>query len=172
MQAKLLAGVLISALAGTAYAADTQVERGNYLVHIMGCTDCHTPGNFLGHIDNTRFLGGSDVGFGTPAGVFFPSNLTPDKATGLGNWTEAQIIMAITKGERPDGRILSPAMPYLTEGAALTKTDAAAIAAYLKTLPAVSNKVPGPFGPDQEPTGLVMAIQPAAAYFASQKRSK
>jgi mono/diheme cytochrome c family protein len=172
MQAKLLAVALISSFAGSACAADTQVERGNYLVHIMGCTDCHTPGNFLGHIDNTRFLGGSDVGFGSPGGVFYAPNLTPDEATGLGKWNEAQIVTAITQGKRPDGRMLSPIMPYLNEGAVITSADAMAIAAYLKSLPSVSNKVPGPFGPDQEPTGLIMAIQPAAAYFASRQRSK
>jgi mono/diheme cytochrome c family protein len=172
MKVKLLAAVLMSAIVGPANAADTQVERGNDLVHIMGCTDCHTPGNFLGHIDNTRFLGGSDVGFGSPAGVFFAPNLTPDKATGLGNWTEEQIVTAFTKGQRPDGRMLSPIMPYPNEGASVTKTDAMAIAAYLKSLPPVSNKVPGPFGPDQEPTGLIMAIQPAAAYFAGHKPPK
>lgn len=55
----------------SAKAADPQVARGQYLVRIMGCTDCHTPGHFLGHPDMSHFLAGSDVGFGIPGlGVF------------------------------------------------------------------------------------------------------
>ena len=101
----LFAAFVISA---TAHAADPQVERGKYLVAIGGCTDCHTPGHFFGHPDMARFLGGSDVGFGIPGhGVFVGPNLTPDKETGLGNWTAQQIVTAITTGERPDGRMLA-----------------------------------------------------------------
>jgi mono/diheme cytochrome c family protein len=48
---------------GTARADDAQVARGKYLVGLAGCTDCHTPGYFLGKPDPARFLGGSDVGF-------------------------------------------------------------------------------------------------------------
>ena len=55
-----------------------QVARGKYLVGLMSCTDCHTPGHFLGKEDATKFLGGSDVGFGIPGlGVFVGPNLTP-----------------------------------------------------------------------------------------------
>ena len=78
-----LATAMMLATAAAAWAADAQVERGKYLAHVAGCTDCHTPGNFLGHPDTARFLGGSDVGFAMPGlGVFVPPNLTPDKATG------------------------------------------------------------------------------------------
>ena len=60
-------------LSAQALAADAQVERGKYLVAIGGCGDCHTPGNFLGHPDASRLLGGSDVGFAIPGmGVFVP----------------------------------------------------------------------------------------------------
>ena len=90
-----------------AHAADPQVERGKYLVTFGGCTDCHTPGHFLGHPDMARYLGGSHVGFGIPGlGVFVGSNLTPDKETGLGSWSAEQIVTAITTGKTPDGRIL------------------------------------------------------------------
>jgi mono/diheme cytochrome c family protein len=150
----------------SAHAADPQVERGKYLVHIGGCGDCHTPGNFLGHPDMTRYLGGSDVGFGIPGmGVFVGPNLTPDKETGLGQWTAQQIVTAITTGKRPDGRILAPPMPW-RDLAVLSQPDALAIAAFLKSLPPVSNKVPGPFGPDEQPTVFVMAVQPGPAYAA------
>jgi mono/diheme cytochrome c family protein len=152
----------------SAYAADPQVERGKYLVGIGGCTDCHTPGHFLGHPDMTRYLGGSDVGFAVPGlGVFVGPNLTPDKETGLGTWTAQQIVTAITTGERPDKRLLAPSMPWRGL-AALTKSDALAIAAFLKSLPPVKHKVAGPFGPNEVPTVFVMSVQPGPAY-ASHK---
>ncbi len=146
------------------HAADPQAERGKYLVSIGGCSDCHTPGNFLGHRDMSRYLGGSDVGFGIPGlWVFVGSNLTPDNETGLGGWTAQQIVTAITAGTRPDGRMLAPVMPW-RDFAALTKADALAIAAYLKSLPPVSHKVPGPFGPNEQPDVFVMSVQPGSAY--------
>lgn len=143
----------------SASAADRQlVERGRYLATIGSCTDCHTPGHFLGKPDATRHLGGSEVGFEIPRlGVFYGPNLTPDDATGLGRWSERDIITAIRTGKRPDGRVLAPIMPWAAL-AELTDNDAKAIAAYLKSLPPVSNKVPGPFEPDEAPTSFVMKI--------------
>jgi hypothetical protein len=112
----------------------------------------------------SKFLGGSDVGFSIPGlGVFAGPNLTPDKQTGLGNWTEDQIIAAFTTGKRPDGRILPPIMPYKAL-ASLTKADARAIAAYLKSLQAAQNKVAGPFGPSDKPSVFVMAVIPGEVY--------
>ena len=148
-----------------AYAADShEIARGKYLVTIGSCTDCHTPGSFFGKPDMSKFLGGSDVGFAIPhLGVFVGPNLTPDKATGLGNWTAAQIVDAITKGQTPQGRALAPVMPWHAY-ANLTKPDALAIVAYLKSLPAVSRQVPGPFGPNETPTTFVMAVIPGAVY--------
>jgi mono/diheme cytochrome c family protein len=147
-----------------AAAAENDVARGKYMVSLMGCTDCHTPGHFLGKEDASRFLGGSEVGFAIPGlGVFYGPNLTSDKDTGLGNWTEAQIITALTTGKRPDGRMLAPSMPW-RGFANLTKADAEAIAAYLKSLPPIKNKVPGPFGPTQTPTSFVMTVQPGDVY--------
>jgi mono/diheme cytochrome c family protein len=138
---------------------DQQVARGKYLVTIMSCTDCHTPGYFLGKPDEARFLGGSDVGFKIPPGVFYGPNLTPDKETGLGNWTDAQIIAALKTGKRPDGRELVPVMPYRAF-ANLTDADAKAIVAYLRTIPPVKHKVLGPFGPTEKPTGFIMTVMP------------
>jgi mono/diheme cytochrome c family protein len=144
--------------------AASDVTRGKYLVTISGCSDCHTPGTFLGKPDMSKFLGGSDVGFAIPGlGVFAGANLTPDKATGLGNWTDDQIITAFTTGKRPDGRILAPIMPYKAL-ASLTKADAKAIVAYLRSIPAVQNKVAGPFGPSQKPSIFVMTVLPGEVY--------
>jgi mono/diheme cytochrome c family protein len=143
------------------HAADPQqIARGKYLVGFGGCFDCHTPGYFFGKPDMARFLGGSEVGFEIPGlGVFVGPNLTPDKETGLGAWSEDEIVTAIQAGKRRDGRELAPIMPWRAF-ASLTKDDARAIAAYLKTLPAVKHTVPGPFGPNEKPTTFVMKIVP------------
>ncbi len=150
--------------AASAAFADEQVERGKYLVTIGGCGDCLTPGYFLGKPDFSRSLGGSDVGFGIPGvGAFVGRNLTPDKETGLGNWTDDQIITAFTTGLRPDGRKLAPIMPW-QDLAHLDREDALAIVAYLRSLPPVRNAVPGPFGPKEVPSTLVMTIIPGEVY--------
>ncbi|HEY8671806.1 MAG TPA: hypothetical protein VIL63_13255 [Terriglobales bacterium] len=97
-----LLGVMLSVPFGNANAAETQVQRGKYLVSIIPCTDCHTPGTFLGKPDMKRYLGGSEVGFEVPGlGIFYGPNLTPDHETGLGKWTKEQIATAITMGRRP-----------------------------------------------------------------------
>jgi hypothetical protein len=62
----LLLGIVLGVSLGRAEAADQQVERGKYLVNIISCGDCHTPGVFLGGPDTTRYLAGSDVGFEVP----------------------------------------------------------------------------------------------------------
>ncbi len=149
---------------GNAQAADQQtIARGKYLATFGSCTDCHTPGYFFGKPDNARYLGGSEVGFEIPGlGVFHGPNLTPDKETGLGNWSEEQIVTALQTGRRPDGRVLAPIMPWKAFES-LTKEDALAIAAFLKSLPEVKNKVPGPFGANEKPTSFVMKVVPAEA---------
>ena len=155
-----MAGVLaLAGIGNGAHAADPEmIARGKYLVTIMSCTDCHTPGYFLGKPDFSRALGGSDVGFELAGlGAFYGPNLTPDKETGLGAWTDGQIATAITTGVTPTGRQLAPIMPWRAFGN-LTKQDVAAIVAYLRTLPPVSNKVPGPFGPQEKPTSFVMKV--------------
>jgi len=160
----LMLGVAFGFALGSAHAASRQIERGKYLVSVIPCTDCHTPGTFLGKPDMSRYLGGSDVGFEVPGlGVFYGSNLTPDKETGLGNWTIQQIATAITTGKAADGHMLAPPMP-VDSLKHLTKADALAIAAYLKTLPPIKNKVPGPFGPTQKPTSFVYQVLPADKY--------
>ena len=147
-------GMLIALLAvgGVDAAPADLVKRGDYLVGLMGCNDCHTPGYLTGKPDMGRKLGGSDVGWNIPGlGYFYGPNLTPDRQTGLGEWTDAQIIAALRTGTRPDGRQLAPVMPWQAF-ARLTDQDAGAIVAYLRTVPGVSNRVPGPFGPQEKPT--------------------
>ena len=140
--------------------AELPVERGAYLVVIAGCNDCHTPGFFFGKPDKDKFLGGSDVGFEIPGlGVFNGRNITPDKETGLGSWTDEQIATAITTGKRPDGRQLAPIMNYAAF-THMTKDDVAAVVAYLRSIPPVHNKVPGPFKPGEKVSIFTFRIEP------------
>jgi mono/diheme cytochrome c family protein len=130
--------------------------RGQYLVRIMDCTGCHTPGALLGKPDPERFLGGSDVGFEVPGvGVVYPRNLTPDPEHGLGRWTDAEIIRAFRQGQSRDGRVLIPVMPWPSY-ATLTEADARAVVAYLRTL------TPVPF---RVPANVKVGEKPRAAYF-------
>ena len=146
----LAAAAALGVMLAGARAADPQIERGKYLASFGGCMDCHTPGYFFGKPDMARHLGGSEVGFELPGlGVFHGPNLTPDKETGLGNWTNEQVVKALQEGVRPDGRMLAPIMPWRAL-ASLTKEDALAIVAYLKSLPPVRHAVPPPTGPDDK----------------------
>lgn len=164
---KLAATIAAMALVTTAlplsasFAGDqAAIARGKYLVSVIGCSDCHTPGAMTGKPDFARFLAGSNVGFHIPElGTFVPPNLTPDKATGLGTWTREQIVTAFTTGKDPEGRTLAPIMPW-RDFAHLTATDANAIAAYLKSLKPVTHQVPGPFGPRDSVPILVETIVP------------
>src|SRR5262245_21502128 len=109
----VLCAIVPTAFIMSGSSAQTQVERGKYLASFGGCMDCHTPAYFFGKPDMSRYLAGSEVGFEIPGlGVFYGPNLTPDKETGVGGWTDEQIALAIQTGVRPDGRMLAPIMPW------------------------------------------------------------
>ena len=152
--------VLSGAMAASTPAeAEEGVTRGAYLAAIMDCGGCHTPGMLLGKPDPDRPLAGSDVGFEIPGlGIFFPPNLTPDRDTGLGAWSEADIVRAVRTGERPDGRQLAPVMPYQSY-ARLTDADAHALAAYLKSLKPVEHRVPGITGAGEKATAPYLTVK-------------
>ena len=119
-----------------------------------------------------RYLGGSDVGFSIPgAGIFVGQNLTPDKETGIGSWTSDQIVTALRTGKTPEGRDLFPVMPWPALSH-LTDEDAQAIAAFLKSIPAVDHKNAGPIGPNEKATVFVSVTLPADAYNAMQAAKK
>ena len=122
------------------------VARGEYLVHAVAhCGECHTPRSAMTMaVDNSRFLAGNPKKTG-PEGQATP-NITPDKATGLGDWTEAQIVTYLGTGNRPDGDVAGGLMEEMIQGTQaglkdLTKADLQAIARYLKSIPAVKNKI-------------------------------
>lgn len=120
------------------------LKRGHYLAHTEMCGLCHTPTNRTGiYRGNDRWLSGGMWSRAYPYGVYQTRNLTSDKETGIGNWTEEQLATAIRTGRTPD-RLLNPfAMPWpLFHN--LTPDDARALARYLKTIPPVKNAVPDP----------------------------
>jgi len=109
-----------------------QVERGEYLTRVGDCVACHTASG------GEPFAGGLplDTGFG----VVVSSNITPDKATGIGGWTMRQFILAMRLGIGDHGKLLYPAMPYNTY-AKLSDADLVSVKYYLDTLLPVSNRV-------------------------------
>jgi mono/diheme cytochrome c family protein len=156
----LAAAVTATASVVTTAHADSQIDRGKYLVTLGGCNDCHTPGYFFGKPDMAQYLGGSDVAFEIPGlGAFPGRNITPDKETGIGNWTSEQIVAAVQTGKRPDGRTLAPIMPSHAFSN-LTADDAMAIAAFLKSLPPVRHEVAGPFSAGDKVTTFLYRILP------------
>ena len=136
--------VIAAAIPPPLSASPGDVARGAYLARITGCIGCHTPRAADGSVVEARLLSGGDHPIAGNLGRLFPPNITPDQKTGLGGWTAADIAKAIRTGRTPDGRILSSAMPWRTQFHDLTDADALAIAAYLKSLPAISNRVPLP----------------------------
>lgn len=152
--------VIAALLAGSPSIAlaDSLIERGGYLARIMDCTGCHTAGALAGAPDPERYLAGSDIGFQMPGlGVFYPPNLTPDVETGLGTWSEEDIMLAVRGGSRPDKRELVPIIPWPSY-AALTDEDALALATYLKSLPPVKFQSPGPYGEGETPTAPYLTV--------------
>jgi mono/diheme cytochrome c family protein len=109
------------------------VERGAYLARAADCMACHTrPGG-------KDFAGG--LGFKLPFGTLYATNITPDKETGIGNYSDADFLNAVHRGIRRDGARLYPAMPYASY-AYMTDADALAIKAYLFSLPPVHEPTP------------------------------
>ncbi len=135
------AAAAMLALGAATAAAETPVERGRYLVEtIAGCGNCHTPRGPGGVFAADKHMAGGFVVVDEKPFRAVALNITPDKETGIGNWTDAQIAKAIREGIRPDGSLIGPPMPFELYRK-LSDTDLAAIVAYLKTLKPISNKV-------------------------------
>jgi mono/diheme cytochrome c family protein len=125
----------------TPLAAETPVERGKYLVEVLGaCGNCHTPKGPRGDLADKHLAGGFEIRE-EGLGLAVASNITPDPETGIGAWTDDEIVRAIREGKRRDGRILGPPMPFSLYRR-LSDTDVRAIVAYLRAVPPVRNAVP------------------------------
>lgn len=157
-------------------ALDAQIARGKYMVTVCGCNDCHTPlkmGDAGPEPDYSRMLSGHPeslvmppapslppgpwnttvaatlTAWSGPWGVSFTANLTPDKETGLGEWTERTFMDAIRTGRHQGrGRPILPPMP-IAMYKNLTDEDLKAVFAYLQSIPPVRNKVPEPLPPPE-----------------------
>jgi mono/diheme cytochrome c family protein len=175
------AAALVTAPASAADLTQSNLapaERGAALVAFGGCNDCHTPlamGPEGPAPDMKRMLSGhpqemvmppapplppgpwmyvvgaTNTAWSGPWGVSFTANLTPDPETGLGKWSEADFIATIRSGRHLGrGRQILPPMPIWTLQS-LTDGDLKAVFAYLKTIPAIRNKVPDPLPPAAAP---------------------
>ena len=141
MLVRILAALAVSVLLPVAALhAETLLERGQYLMTgIVGCGNCHTPQGPYGALPGRELAGG--VPFDEPAFKAYAPNITPDQETGIGGWTDDEIILSIREGKRPDGTIIGPPMPIgLYRG--LSDRDVSAIVAYLRSVPEVRNAVP------------------------------
>ena len=153
----------------TTQTAASPVERGKYLVTVVGCGECHTPHTLgpdgpepdmakmlSGHPESSalppppRFSGdgwiwggdGSLTAYAGPWGVTYAANLTPDENTGIGIWDEQMFIDTLRNGRHmANGRPLLPPMPWQAFKE-MTDDDLKAVYAYLRSIPAVSNRVP------------------------------
>ena len=155
-----LIAIVTTAGASSKYQAD-QIAHGKYIVSVAGCGDCHTPlkaefqdptkwtpdqiktiaFNADAALDKDKhFAGGRPFDLG-PLGVLFTRNITPDQATGIGSWTDDDIKLAVKTGVEKGGRILFPVMPYHTYNG-MADADVDAAIAYLRSVKAVSNKIP------------------------------
>lgn len=174
--ASLAALAVIATTAAFAFASEgpsDPIERGRYLVTATGCNDCHTPWGMTADgpaPDMSHMLSGhpadlqlppapppsgpwlvsaaaTNTAWAGPWGTSFTSNLTPDRATGLGAWTVDEFVAAMRTGRHQGrGRQILPPMPYPAL-AKLTDADLHAVFAYLQTIPAIENRVPDPLPP-------------------------
>jgi len=151
-------------------ASKAMIDRGAYLVSFASCNDCHTPMKLdpvthapgpdmdrmlSGHPEGAKdptgklgetdmaIIGGTFTAFLQPFGTVYVANITPDRETGLGTWTEAMFIQSMRTGRHlgGQGRPILPPMPWYGL-ATLTDADLKAIFAYLRTVPPVHNAVP------------------------------
>jgi mono/diheme cytochrome c family protein len=110
-------------------ATPMQIERGRYLALAGNCAGCHTVRG------GAAYAGG--LGIGTPFGTVYASNLTPDRAHGIGSWSAAHFWRAMHNGRSKDGRLLYPAFPY-PSFTRITREDSDALYAYLRSVPAAA----------------------------------
>jgi mono/diheme cytochrome c family protein len=126
-------------------APTSGVARGEYLARAVShCGECHTPRTMTMAVDNSRLMAGNSKNRG-PEGSAVP-NITPDRETGIGSWTEEQIVEYLATGNKPDGDVAGGLMMEVIEGSSagykdMTKADLQAIAKYLKSIPAVKNRI-------------------------------
>jgi mono/diheme cytochrome c family protein len=129
--------VIVTALPA---AAQSAAERGRYLVEVLGaCGNCHTPKGPQGDLPGKHLAGG--FALDDALGRWITPNITPDPETGIGRWTDDEVIQAIREGRGRDGKTLGPPMPFELYRR-LADSDVKAMVAYLRTVAPVRNAVP------------------------------
>jgi mono/diheme cytochrome c family protein len=142
-------GIPLAFMAGGVSSASAQgagndaIARGEYIFNAAGCLGCHTVPK-----TGQRLAGGRALK--TPFGTFYSPNITPDRETGIGGWTDEDFIRALREGKAPDGTSYFPVFPY-TSFTHLTDQDMRDLKAYIDVQPAVSqpdkpHEVSPPFG--------------------------
>lgn len=137
----LLSALSLCSIAAQAQEGTDLIKRGEYLTQAADCVACHTTKQ------GKPFAGG--LAFKTPMGTLYSPNITADKETGIGNWTDEEFIRALHEGKGKEGEHLYPAFPY-TSYTLLNDDDIRAIKAYIFSLPTVhqpnrENDMPFPF---------------------------
>ena len=117
---------------------DTQIGRGEYLALVGDCLACHTVRG------DRPYAGGLPIP--TPFGTLYTPNITPDPETGIGKWSEQEIVDYLGSGNKPDGDVAGGLMGEVIQGTTagyrdLTPADLAAVAKYLKSSPPVKNRI-------------------------------
>src|SRR5262245_9996523 len=152
MSAKVLAAAVLVIAAGVAgglyiisepqpVAASSLPRRipdlanGQVMYNAGGCISCHKPA--AGQVDGDAPLPSGGTAFNTPAGTFYPPNITPDRETGIGAWSDADFVNAVQHGISPQGTHYIPAFPYSSYGR-MKVEDVLDLKAYLFSLPAVT----------------------------------
>lgn len=148
------------------------VDHGRYLVSLLGCGSCHTNGALVGIPNQSQLLAGSNTGiaYSNPMvvpnpGVVYPSNITPDTVTGIGDWSIPEIVAMVRAGIDNHGNRTLPVMPWLSY-ANITEEDATAIAIYLKSLPPVRHQIPENVAPGRQ------AVAPFVHFGVYQSRER
>ena len=121
-------------------AQSPEINRGAYLVNALAhCGECHTPRNLLGAVDNDDFLSGTTSG---PEGEVVP-NITPDAATGIGDWSTKDLVFLLRTGFLPNGNDVQGGMREAIDDGLkfLSQADLEAIAIYLKSIPPIDHQV-------------------------------
>jgi mono/diheme cytochrome c family protein len=173
----IAAALLLAALLTVAppLRAETPFERGAYLMgSIVACGNCHTPQGREAPAPGKELSGGTK--FDEVPFTAYAPNITPDRETGIGAWTDAQIVAAIREGKRPDGSLIGPPMP-IDRYRGMSDGDVQAIVAYLRKVKPLRNVVPksvyrialpASYGPPVESVPEVPRTDPLAygAYLA------
>lgn len=129
------------ACAAAAQDQDALVKRGEYLMNgPVACANCHTPRNpDMSFQEGMDFAGGFKIV--DPAFEVYTANITPDPETGIGTWSDEEIVVAIREGKTPDGKIVWPPMPVPIYNN-MSDDDVNALIAYLRTVKPIHNEVP------------------------------